>query len=59
MTKLNKFVDYLLELMQPPAPASVKAMLGGYGIYIGDLMFALIADDVVCFQHHLTDTGKH
>lgn len=59
MTKLNKFVDYLLELMQPPAPVSAKAMFGGYGIYIGDLMFALIADNVLCFQHRLTDTGKH
>ena len=47
MKKHDEFVNYLLELMQPLGPVSAKAMFGGYGIYIGDLMFALVADDVL------------
>lgn len=43
----DEFIDYLLELMQPLGPVSAKTMFGGYGIYIGDLMFALVADDVL------------
>ena len=34
-------------------PVSAKAMFGGYGIYIDELMFALVADDVLFFK-----TGK-
>lgn len=47
MKKHDEFVDYLLELMQPLGPVSAKSMFGGYGIYIDDLMFALVADDVL------------
>jgi DNA transformation protein len=47
MKKHDEFVDYLLEQMQPLGPVTAKAMFGGYGIYIDDLMFALVADDVL------------
>ena len=43
----DEFIEYLLELMQPLGSVSAKAMFGGYGIYIDDLMFALVADDVL------------
>ena len=47
MKRQDEFVDYLLDLMQPLGPVSARAMFGGYGIYIGELMFALVADDVL------------
>jgi len=50
MKKRDEFVDYLLEQMQLLGPVSAKAMFGGYGIYIDDLMFALVADDVLYFK---------
>ena len=47
MKKQDEFVTYLLELLQPLGPVSARAMFGGYGIYIDDIMFALVADDVL------------
>jgi len=47
MKKHDEFVAFLLEQMQLLGPVSAKAMFGGYGIYIDDLMFALVADDVL------------
>jgi len=52
MKKHDEFVDYLLEQMQPLGAVSARAMFGGYGIYIDDLMFALVADDVLYLKTH-------
>ena len=47
MPKSNEFVDYLLELLEPFGQVTARAMFGGYGIYHNQLMFGLVADDML------------
>ena len=47
MSRDNAFVSYVVELMQSMGPVRAKRMFGGHGIFLDDLMFALIADDVL------------
>ena len=47
MPKSNEFVDYLLELLEPFGQVTARAMFGGYGIYFNQLMFGLVADDML------------
>lgn len=43
-------VDHSLDLLQPLGPVRARAMFGGYGLYLDDLMFALIAFDALYFK---------
>lgn len=43
-------VDHSLDLLQPLGPVRARAMFGGYGLYLDDLMFALIAFDELYFK---------
>ncbi|MCH8127962.1 TfoX/Sxy family protein [candidate division KSB1 bacterium] len=47
MPKSNEFVDYLLERLEPFGQVTARAMFGGYGIYHNQLMFGLVADDML------------
>ncbi|MGF1475777.1 MAG: TfoX/Sxy family protein [Geminicoccaceae bacterium] len=40
-----EFVDFSLELLSPVGPVRAKRMFGGHGIFLDDMMIALIADD--------------
>jgi DNA transformation protein and related proteins len=51
----NEYVAHVLELLRRWAPVAARRMFGGYGIYRGDIMFALIADDTLHFK---TDAGN-
>ncbi|WP_024851233.1 TfoX/Sxy family protein [Hydrogenovibrio kuenenii] len=42
MAKRDDFVDHIVDSLQFFCPAIAKPMFGGYGIYCGDLMFAII-----------------
>ncbi len=43
----KEFVSYLVDLMQSIGPVCAKGMFGGHGIFLDDLMFALVADGVL------------
>jgi DNA transformation protein len=45
--KPSEFVEYLTEVFESFGAVRAKRMFGGYGIYHDDLMFALVADDVL------------
>ena len=45
MPKRSEFVDYLVENLQSLGVVRARAMFGGFGIYLNDLMFGLVADD--------------
>ena len=45
MPRTNEFCDYVVDLLSPLGQASYKFMFGGYGIYVGELMIAIVADD--------------
>ena len=47
MAKENEFVEYVLDLFGPWGPVKAKAMFGGFGIYRNNLMFGLIADEML------------
>ncbi len=44
---LPEFVVFLLEQLGPIGPARARAMFGGHGIYLQDLMCALVADETL------------
>ncbi len=44
---MSEFVDYLHEVFEPFGAIRARRMFGGYGIYHDELMFALVADDVL------------
>ena len=50
MARKDEYVEYLLECLQSTGAVRAKSMFGGYGIYMDDLMFALVADDVLYFK---------
>lgn len=44
---MSEFVENLQDVFSLYAPIRAKRMFGGYGIYRGDVMFGLVADDVL------------
>jgi len=47
MTKQSDFVLYLLDLLHDFGSVKAKAMFGGYGIYRGEHIFAIVVDDIL------------
>lgn len=44
---MSEFVHNLKEVFELFGPINAKRMFGGYGIYHAELMFGLVADDVL------------
>ena len=43
----KEFVCYVVDLMQSIGPVYSKSMFGGHGIFLDNLMFSLVADNVL------------
>jgi len=50
MSRKNEFVDFVLEQLAALGEVRARAMFGGYGIYRGDIFFAIIVDDRLYFK---------
>ncbi len=46
----REFCDHMLDLLSHIDGISARAMFGGFGLYKGGVMFALIADDVLYYK---------
>jgi DNA transformation protein len=49
------FVDFVRDQLRPWAPVAAQRMFGGFGLYRGAVMFAIIAGDTLYFR---TDEGN-
>lgn len=45
-TRRNEYVDWLCERLAPLGGIRVRRMFGAYGLYSGELFFAIVSDDV-------------
>ena len=52
----SEYKTFVLDLFEPVFPVRVRAMFGGAGIYSGDVMFGLIADERIYLK--TDETGK-
>lgn len=43
----KEFVSYVVELMQSIGPVRARGMFGGHGIFLEELMFGLVADNIL------------
>ena len=53
----NEFVFHIAELLQALGPVRVQRMFGGHGFFLGDLMFALEADNVLYLKTDANTVG--
>lgn len=58
MPKHTEFVEFTIEQMAPLAGIRVRAMFGGFGIYLDDLMFAIIVDDSLYSKADAATSGE-
>lgn len=52
------FVGHALDLLSPLGAVQARAMFGGWGVFIGDQMFALIAEDELYFKADDQSKGR-
>ncbi|KFA87388.1 TfoX/Sxy family protein [Archangium violaceum] len=45
MARMDSYVEYTLELLEPLGPVQARAMFGGWGLYYAGRMMGLIIED--------------
>lgn len=56
MAVSEDYLNYVLEQLEHAGTVTPKRMFGGVGLYMDDVFFALIADDVLRFK--VDDTNR-
>jgi DNA transformation protein len=54
----DEFANYIADLLAPLGPIHWRAMFGGYGVYCGELFFALIIEEVLYFKADDVSRGR-
>ncbi len=47
---MDESIEFLLEQLRPVGELRARRMFGGYGLFCGELMFALVADQRLYFK---------
>ena len=50
MAKTNELCEHVMDLLAPLGTPRYKAMFGGYAVYLGELMIAIVAGDVLMLR---------
>ena len=58
MSEENEFVVYLLEQLESMGPVVAKRMFGGHGLFLDNLMFGLVADEVLYLKADEDNEGQ-
>ncbi len=58
MTKRDEFVDHVLDMLTTLGAVRARAMFGGWGVYLDDVMFGLIAGDTLYFKVDNSNRGE-
>jgi len=56
---MTELIVHLLDLLQPLGEVRARRMFGGYGLYLGDRMFGLVADDILYFKVDADSEGDY
>ncbi len=57
MKATSEFVTWIVDQLEPLGAVRARAMFGGYGVYRADLMFALVAGDVLYLKADEASSG--
>ena len=50
---MDSYLEFVLERLSVAGKVTAKAMFGGHGIYLGDVIFGLVVDGVLYTQAKL------
>ncbi|HXV23746.1 MAG TPA: TfoX/Sxy family protein [Alphaproteobacteria bacterium] len=51
----DAFIAHILDQLDALGPVAVRAMFGGFGLYLHGVMFALVADETLYFKTDATN----
>jgi DNA transformation protein len=59
MAVSEEYLDYVIEQLGDVGPVRARRMFGGAGVYGGDVMFAIVADDVLYLKVDESNRGEY